>query len=48
MSKSHDDDVRERELDAAIKDALARGNHKLADALIEVNKVETEPAGEIL
>ena len=35
MSKSYDDDVRERELDAAIKAALAKGDHKLADALVE-------------
>ena len=48
MSKSYDDDVRERELDAAIKAALVRGDHKLADALIEANKVETESTGEIL
>ena len=48
MTKSYDREMEERESDRRIKEALAKGDHKLADALIEASKVETEPIGEIL
>ena len=48
VSKSYDDEMAEREFDKALKAALAKGDHKQADALVEANKVETKPAGEIL
>jgi len=48
MTRAYDDLKNEEETDRQIKEALVRGDHKLADALIEASKVETEPIGEIL
>ena len=50
VSKSYDDEMKERELDRMLKDALARGDsEKKIDAILDLYEPpKPAPAGEIL
>jgi len=48
MTRAYDDLKNEEETDRQIKEALVRGDHKLAKAHTEASKVENAPIGEIL
>ena len=48
MTKTYDREMEERELDAALKEALAKGDHKTADTLLEQYEPPKTVPGEIL